>query len=83
MTRESAETFIRRVDAVSQQLKLVLANSEDALITRQQGELALERLRSMREAVIRDALPPRENRYAHLSRMIVDSWPLGSKGICP
>lgn len=78
MTREDADRFVRRLDAVVRQLELVVTNDE-ASITRQQGESVLRRLQSMRASVCQQTLPPRHQRYAHLSRMIMDSWPLGTK----
>jgi hypothetical protein len=50
---------------------------DDDGIPQDQLDSMLLELNHMRATVESGVLPPRENRFANLTRLIVDCWPLG------
>jgi hypothetical protein len=66
---EHAQQVLRRID--------MYATSGATDVPARDLFLVKQRLRSMVASVESGTLPPVESRYAELSRLIVDHWPLG------
>jgi len=41
-------------------------------------KVMLSHIKNLKERVLKDNLPPKEQRHARLTRIIIDTWPLGT-----
>jgi hypothetical protein len=79
MTSAERIRFIANADALARRIEMMRTSDSEAAVTSSQLEFALGEVRRMRSAVNSDQLAPREARGAVLTRVIVDTWPLGHK----
>jgi hypothetical protein len=79
-TSDQSEQFVRKADALLGWIARELGSrsSERAVdVPDADLEYVARRIAEMKQQVVTRSLPPREQRYRSLSRMILDQWPFG------
>jgi hypothetical protein len=73
---DSSRRFIDHADALLRRLEGAMRAGESPT-PGVDLKYMVERIRRMREAAASGGIPPKEQRYGNLTRIIVDQWPLG------
>lgn len=76
MVSDSSHRFVDHADALLRKLEEAIRLTTPPIPV---GDLKymVERIGHMRESAAAGSIPPREERYRSLTRMIADQWPLG------